>query len=810
MTTSRSEAKHGRIIGCVLMALLLVIFGWAPYGKSAAQGVEGAAQVPLAFSSGGTINFQGQLTTLAGAVLDGSYNLRFAIYDAPSGGSKRWPAGAYEEHAAVPVTGGLFSVQLGSIGGAIDASVFNGGGDRYLQVWVCTTAGAGCTTYDDMGRLPISSGAYAQTLALPAALESNAAATLLSVTNTGSGGALSGLAAAATGATSGVYGQSDSTSARAVYGHTPATSGNTYGVYGVAASTSGTGMLGVASATSGATYGVAGRSSSTGGYGVFGYATSASGVTFGVYGKTDSTDGRGVVGLAAATSGATRGVIGTANSPDGTGVLGLALASSGQTDGVRGESASPDGHGVYGYASSGSGVNFGVYGRAESNQGSGVYGYAPQTFGPARGVAGVADSPSGTGVYGEASALSGTTYGVYGRSNSPSGNGLFGYASALGGFTNGVQGRSVSPDGRGVYGMASATSGETYGVYGRSDSPDGRGVYGYAAALSGSAVGVYGLSSAANGYGVFGAANSAGNGPTYGVYGVSYNANGYGGKFDGYGADVVHVENLGTGRGIKVDTAGDTAIWAVTSSGLAGVDGRSALSTGRGVYGYATATTGANVGVYGRTASIGGRGVQGIAEATTGTNIGVYGETNSASGYAGYFADRVHVNGTLSKAAGSFKIDHPLDPANKYLQHSFVESPDMKNIYDGVVIVDDNGAATVTLPAWFEALNGGAVHRSDFRYQLTPLGAAMPNLHIAQEIQGNAFQIAGGKPGMKVSWQVTGIRHDPYAEQNRIVVETDKPAGERGTYLYPQGHDRPEQHGLDYERPEALPTAGGN
>jgi hypothetical protein len=228
------------------------------------------------------------------------------------------------------------------------------------------------------------------------------------------------------------------------------------------------------------------------------------------------------------------------------------------------------------------------------------------------------------------------------------------------------------------------------------------------------------------------------------------------------------------------------------------------------VYGYATATAGANIGVYGRTASIGGRGVQGIAEATTGTNIGVYGETNSDSGYAGYFADRVHVNGTLSKAAGSFKIDHPLDPANQYLQHSFVESPDMKNIYDGVVILDDSGAATVTLPDWFEALNGGAEHRSDFRYQLTPIGAAMPDLHIGQKIQGNTFRIAGGKPGMEVSWQVTGIRHDPYAEQNRIVVETDKPAGEQGTYLFPQGYGRPEQQGLDYERPEALPAGNGN
>ena len=56
-------------------------------------------------------------------------------------------------------------------------------------------------------------------------------------------------------------------------------------------------------------------------------------------------------------------------------------------------------------------------------------------------------------------------------------------------------------------------------------------------------------------------------------------------------------------------------------------------------------------------------------------------------------------------------IDHPLDPANKYLYHSFVESPDMKNIYDGVITTDANGDATVVMPDYFEALN------KDFRYQ---------------------------------------------------------------------------------------------
>jgi hypothetical protein len=161
-------------------------------------------------------------------------------------------------------------------------------------------------------------------------------------------------------------------------------------------------------------------------------------------------------------------------------------------------------------------------------------------------------------------------------------------------------------------------------------------------------------------------------------------------------------------------------------------------------------------------------------------------------GYAGYFYGNVFVKGTLSKAGGSFKIDHPLDPANKYLSHSFVESPDMKNIYDGVVTLDAKGEAVVALPDWFEPLN------QDFRYQLTAIGAPGPNLYIAKEIQGNSFSIAGGAAGMKISWQVTGIRQDAWANAHRIPVEEDKPATERGTYLHPAEQGQPESKGVDY------------
>jgi hypothetical protein len=184
-------------------------------------------------------------------------------------------------------------------------------------------------------------------------------------------------------------------------------------------------------------------------------------------------------------------------------------------------------------------------------------------------------------------------------------------------------------------------------------------------------------------------------------------------------------------------------------------------------------------------------GVSGHAQ-NGGTNYGVYGYAGGGTtNKAGYFSGDVQVTGLLSKGGGSFKIDHPLDPEGKYLYHSFVESPDMMNVYNGNVELDLNGEAWVELPDWFEALNG------DFRYQLTPIGAPGPNLYVAEKIRDNRFRIAGGKPGMEVSWMVTGIRHDPFAEANRIPVEEAKPASEAGRYLHPEVYGRSDAASVD-------------
>lgn len=126
------------------------------------------------------------------------------------------------------------------------------------------------------------------------------------------------------------------------------------------------------------------------------------------------------------------------------------------------------------------------------------------------------------------------------------------------------------------------------------------------------------------------------------------------------------------------------------------------------------------------------------------------------------------ITGALAKASGTFVIDHPLDPVNKLLYHSFVESLEPKNVYDGVATLDGNGEVRIRLPDYFEALN------TDFRYQFFPHFEAMPDLHVKEEVRNNSFVIAGGKPRGEISWQVTGNRHDPYIVANPILNEVLK------------------------------------
>jgi hypothetical protein len=185
--------------------------------------------------------------------------------------------------------------------------------------------------------------------------------------------------------------------------------------------------------------------------------------------------------------------------------------------------------------------------------------------------------------------------------------------------------------------------------------------------------------------------------------------------------------------------------------------------------------------------------IRGMGSGSGGVAIGAYQHAQQffIADYTGYVgigtttpqytldvAGNVNISGNLTKGSGSFKIDHPLDPANKYLYHSFVESPDMMNIYNGNVVTNRDGLATVVLPGYFEALN------RDFRYQLTVIGQFAQAI-IARKIARNQFIIRTNKPRVEVSWQVTGIRHDAYANAHRIPVEENKPPQEQGHYLHP-------------------------
>jgi hypothetical protein len=160
---------------------------------------------------------------------------------------------------------------------------------------------------------------------------------------------------------------------------------------------------------------------------------------------------------------------------------------------------------------------------------------------------------------------------------------------------------------------------------------------------------------------------------------------------------------------------------------------------------------------------------------------------------AGFFDGNVIVDGGVTSSSALLKIDHPLDPANKYLAHSAVESSDMMNIYNGVAILDASGEAVVQMPEWFGSLN------RDFRYQLTCIGGFAP-VFIAEELANNRFKIGGGRDGMKISWQITGVRQDAWANAHRIPVEQMKSDRERGYYLSPQLFGAPAEKSIAWAR----------
>jgi trimeric autotransporter adhesin len=274
-----------------------------------------------------------------------------------------------------------------------------------------------------------------------------------------------------------------------------------------------------------------------------------------------------------------------------------------------------------------------------------------------------------------------------------------------------------------------------------------------------------------------------------------------GGLFAGYSApqgDINASDGIDSsgGNGYSPGEFSSGGNGVVGFGGYAGITG----STGNGIVGF-----GGGGGQY----SPGGAGVMGTGGggipiqsndgpggAFTGGNFAQNGDGVDAvagTGYAAYFTGDVFISGSCFGGCSVVRIDHPLDPANKYFHHASVASSEMMNLYTGNVTTDAHGYATVQLPDWFEAIN------TDFRYQLTVIGQFAQAI-VSSEIQNHQFQIRTNVPNVKVSWQVTGVRQDAYAKAHPLVVEQQKEAQLQGFYIHPELYGAPPEKQIEWAR----------
>ena len=184
--------------------------------------------------------------------------------------------------------------------------------------------------------------------------------------------------------------------------------------------------------------------------------------------------------------------------------------------------------------------------------------------------------------------------------------------------------------------------------------------------------------------------------------------------------------------------------------------------------------------------------VRGISAPATNYGYGVYGQGS----FYGVFS-----NGDQgATGTKTFLIDHPSDPANKFLRHYSIESDEILNMYRGTETFNAEGKAIVQLPDYYDVVN------TNPSYQLTPIGAAM-NLYIEREIEQGVFVIAGGVANKKVSWIITAERNDPYIKQNPHLKEPvfNKEGERSGKYLTPELYDQPKSKGLFYNKNDEKP-----
>ena len=155
----------------------------------------------------------------------------------------------------------------------------------------------------------------------------------------------------------------------------------------------------------------------------------------------------------------------------------------------------------------------------------------------------------------------------------------------------------------------------------------------------------------------------------------------------------------------------------------------------------------------------------------------------------------------------------PSKAANQWGLRGVIKAvePVQTRTYGGTAVLDASGAAEIALPGYFFSLNEPG--KTELQYQLCPIGAAMPTLHVSRELgdangggkqkQATAekgkegglldavdkfhdhgcgltgkdqkgkgmvaapptFAVGGGVGGKKVSWTVTAHRKDAGAQK---------------------------------------------
>lgn len=109
------------------------------------------------------------------------------------------------------------------------------------------------------------------------------------------------------------------------------------------------------------------------------------------------------------------------------------------------------------------------------------------------------------------------------------------------------------------------------------------------------------------------------------------------------------------------------------------------------------------------------------------------------------------VGGLTVSGTKNFVMDHPTEPGY-ILKHASTESPHNGVEYWGIITLDSNGEAVVTLPDYFDALT----YPDNRNIQVTAIGRATVPVS-ADRISAGSFKVYGAA-GQEVDWLVKAVR----------------------------------------------------